>query len=118
MIYFKDYEITCKCGCGQLIVNKELFERLSRARELANIPFNVTSWNRCKFHNRMVGGSKTSGHLDGEAVDISFKDNHEKFIMTKALFDSGFKRIGTNEAKKFLHIDVTEYKAQETLFSY
>ena len=118
MVYFKDYEMECKCGCGQLYTNKELLERLNRARELADIPFIISSWNRCSKHNHKCGGSSTSGHLRGEAVDIIYKNSVELFSIQKSLFDAGFTRMGINHTSKFIHVDVTPEKLQGVVFTY
>lgn len=41
---------------------------------LGNRPIRVTSWYRCKALNTAIGGSKTSAHMRGLAVD--FKPTH------------------------------------------
>jgi hypothetical protein len=49
---------------------KALAENLQAIRDFLNIPMRVTSWYRPLTINRNAGGSKTSQHLHGEAVDF------------------------------------------------
>ena len=116
--YFSDAEISCNCGCGQKIENESLIEHLTLARVNANIPFVISSWNRCNTHNHNVGGSATSSHLTGKAVDITYKNNVDAFKIVNSLMAVGFKRIGINFKKKFVHVDVSADKISPILFSY
>ena len=118
MKYFKDSEVSCNCGCGQSIYNTELCEKMDSARWLAGIPFRITSWNRCREWNHEQGGSSTSGHLVGEAVDIKYDDSHELYVILKGLYGAEFRRIGINHSKKFIHVDVTFDKIQDVIFTY
>ena len=115
--YFSREELECKC-CGKYIIDDDLLSRLNRARELAGIPFIITSGYRCQKHNSDVGGVPTSAHTTGKAADIAFKDSAQCFKIIKALYDSGFKRIGINFAKSFVHCDVDGSKPQNVLFKY
>jgi hypothetical protein len=58
----KDYfpEKPWACGCGFDRIDPELVERLNRARELASVPFEITSACRCSRHNAAEGGTPTS----------------------------------------------------------
>ena len=116
--YFSDKELSCKCGCGFMITDESFLSRLDAAREIAGIPFVVTSAARCLKHNKAVGGVDSSAHTKGLAVDMAFKDSHSCYIILRALYDVGFKRIGINFAKSFIHCDVDETKPQEVLFKY
>ena len=71
MIYFKDYEVTCKCGCGYNYEDPELCYKLEKARHESGVRFTISSWCRCAPHNEKEGGSSTSSHVQGEAVDIT-----------------------------------------------
>lgn len=76
---------------------KELCKNvLQPIRDVYNKPIVVDSGYRCKRVNELVGGSKTSGHLYGQAADIhsqsdTIKDNKElwdviiKLIEEKAI---------------------------------
>ena len=118
MKYFKDYEIACKCGCGQQVMNEELWEKINEARRLAGIPFRISSWNRCSKRNHKAGGTATSSHLTGEAIDIKYSDSHELFVILKALYGAEFRRVGINHTEKFIHVDVSSTKIQDVVFTY
>lgn len=115
--YFTEEELACKC-CGQKKVSLALVERLNQARAFAGIPFIITSGYRCPKHNQEVGGVPTSAHTKGLAVDIAFKNSAQCFKIVRALFDAGFRRIGINFAKSFVHCDIDETKPQDVLFKY
>jgi hypothetical protein len=44
-------------------------QQMNRVRVVIGRPMNVNSWFRSSVVNRAVGGSKTSAHLSGYAVD-------------------------------------------------
>jgi zinc D-Ala-D-Ala carboxypeptidase len=45
--------------------------RMEKVRAmLGNAPLRVTSWFRCPILNKSIGGSKTSAHMQGLAVDF------------------------------------------------
>lgn len=70
--YFHTSEFECKCkreGCTITRVSKELVEALFELRKFAG-PVKITSAYRCKRHNKLVGGTKTSRHTKGEAADV------------------------------------------------
>jgi len=94
----------------------ELCEMLDKARGLAGIPFHLNSTLRSPEKNAEVGGVKDSAHTRGEAVDIRCRNSSERFIMKKALYDVGFKRIG--HGKTFIHADIAKDKPQNVEWDY
>lgn len=91
-------------------VSIELMSMLDNAREIANIPFVITSGLRSIAENTDVGGVSDSAHLAGLAVDLRCRSSQERFIMTYALLDAGFKRI---ELKPdHIHVDIDKTKEQ------
>lgn len=115
--YFSRKELECKC-CGVCLISDDLIMRLNQAREMAGIPFIITSGYRCQRHNEEVGGVPTSAHTKGLAVDIAFKNSNQCFKIVRSLYDAGFKRIGINFAKSFVHCDIDTSKPQNVLFKY
>jgi len=113
--YFKREEFECPC-CKVNLIQDELVEVLDRARAIAGVPFVITSGYRCKSHNEEVGGSPTSSHLKGVAIDISVKDSHSRQLILKALLDVGFSRIGI--AQTFIHADIDREKQPEVIWVY
>lgn len=76
---------------------------LDRARGMANTPFVITSGYRCEKHNKEVGGSHTSSHLKGCAVDIAAPDSVARGQILRGLILAGFRRIGIGQ--DFIHVD-------------
>ena len=66
-------------ACMKLVAEK-CFEPL---RTWYNKPIKVNSFFRCESLNAKVGGSKTSQHVKGEAIDLSGGNKEEN----KKLFD-------------------------------
>lgn len=64
-----------------------LFEHLDKIREAFGEAIFVNSAYRSPALNRAVGGSPTSQHCKGEAVDITSTDNKALFELIKSQFD-------------------------------
>lgn len=115
--YVKEHELACPC-CKVAFVNRAFLLRLNDARHLARVPFVITSGYRCEKHNKDVGGSLTSAHRLGLAVDIACPDSHTRYRIIIGLIGAGFKRIGIG--KNFIHVDAAdcEIKADEVIWHY
>lgn len=117
---FKVSEFACQCGCGFNDIDIELVRRLQEARNLFGESIVVTSGCRCLKHNRNIGSNDTSSHVKGLASDVTCKDPN-KFNLIKLAYclgRAGFKRIGINTEKKFIHIDIDKEKTQDMIFPY
>tara|TARA_R110000796_G_C14237738_1_gene396851 strand:- start:112 stop:423 length:312 start_codon:yes stop_codon:yes gene_type:complete len=90
-------------------MDKQFLTKLESAREIAGIPFKITSGYRTADHNTKVGGVPNSSHLIGVAADIAVQSGNERYIILNALIKAGFKRIGV--AKGFIHCDTDESKS-------
>ncbi|WP_077073635.1 D-Ala-D-Ala carboxypeptidase family metallohydrolase [Mailhella massiliensis] len=112
--YFKPEEFRCKCGCGAGEMSPAMLDRLDKARELAGVPFVISSGFRCEAHNRAVGGVEGSSHTSGMAADIVCTDSATRFRMLSALFSVGFRRIEL--APTWIHVDVDGSKPQDVAF--
>jgi uncharacterized protein YcbK (DUF882 family) len=99
---FKPEEFMCSCGCGGNKMESEFLEKLDAAREIAGIPFVISSGYRCPKHNKEVGSTATN-HPLGVASDIRCTDGASRFKIIAALIQAGFTRIGV--AKTFIHCD-------------
>ena len=97
-------------------MDKEFLIKLDRAREVAQIPFKINSAYRTPEHNAKIGGKPNSSHLKGLAVDISVTNSRQRFIVLKALLDTGFNRIGI--AKSFIHVDDDKSKDSQVVWLY
>ena len=115
MKYFKEEEFNCKC-CGKNNMDYQTKLMLDTARELAGVPFIINSACRCSEHNAKVGGSATSSHLKGIAVDIKAIGSRDRYLIYKGLLEAGFKRIGV--ANSFIHADNDTTKSQDVMWLY
>lgn len=109
----------CSC-CGNGVVDGELLEKLNRARHYYGMPIFVTSGFRCEKYNKSkkVRGSSTSSHLKGLAADLRCVGSRERHLMLDALFWAGFQRIGVNDKRGFIHVDVDKSKDQRVFWIY
>lgn len=85
-------------------MNLDFLHKLDEARELAGVPFKITSGYRSPQHNLDVGGRVGSSHIKGLAVDIACVNSHQRQKILTALIQVGFKRIGIG--KSFIHSDL------------
>lgn len=117
--HFKDYEFDCgcgRCGLGVRDMDPTLLTMLDSAREKAGIPFEINSAIRCVFHNAVVGGTASSSHLTGQAVDIKCLISRHRFTMVKALVETGFIRVGVGH--NFIHADIDQGKPGRLIWLY
>lgn len=122
MKHFQSYEFDSPDvkGSGKLM-DKTFLSMLDDARNIANIPFIITSGYRTEKYNkdlikRGYKASKDSSHLKGLACDIKCVDSRSRFIISNALIQAGFTRIG--KAKTFIHCDIDIDKAQQVEWIY
>ena len=93
-----------------LKLDYELVDKLQKLRDLLHLPIYISSGYRTEAHNNKIGGSITSQHLIGKAVDIKKFDgiNDEKFVELAEMV--GFVGIGLYDT--WYHIDVRYHKAR------
>lgn len=116
MAYFREDEFLCSCGCG-MDIDSRLKRIITRAREIANVPFVITSGARCEAYNDSIEkASKSSSHVKGLAVDIQTKNSRSRFTILSALYDAGIVRIGIS--KSFIHADIDLSKVREVVWTY
>ena len=113
--HFKREEFCCKCGCGLCNPHPQLVRALDLARNKAMVPFKISSGCRCEKHNEAVGGTKSSSHITGYAVDLSYESGRIGIALLKALTPF-FDRIGIGNG--FIHIDIDPNKPSPTLWTY
>lgn len=115
LLYFKESEFACKCGCGFGStlgdISIELLTCLEKIREVVKEPIYITSACRCKKHNTKVGGKSLSKHLTGEAVDIFTKNIKPSKLAD--IIDSLYpNKYGVGVYKTFTHFDVRKNKVR------
>ena len=113
--YFKPQEFDCPC-CGVNMMQQDFVDRLDKAREIAGIPFRITSGYRCPRHNAQVGGVPHSAHIKGLAADIEAFEAGERWKIITALIKAGFVRLGIG--KNFIHVDCDLAKPQKVIWTY
>lgn len=114
--HFQPHEFDCKCGCGLNNMNLSFLDDLNTAREIAQIPFVITSGSRCPVHNKRERGLSNSAHLKGLAVDIKTDSSIARFKTIQALQYVGFNRIGIS--KHFIHVDNDVTKPSPVMWMY
>jgi len=115
--YFRIEEFLCPCcleGRGRM--DQNFLAQIEWARELAGVPFIITSGWRCSRHNERVGGKATSSHLKGLAADIRIDSSRDRFLVFRALLRAGFCRIGIG--RDFIHVDTDPDKAHDLIWIY
>lgn len=94
--------ITYLKGSGKHM-NPVTLRKLDKARELAGIPFIISSGYRTINWEKHRGRSGRSAHTLGMAVDVAFKTIAQRDAIIKAAIKAGFTRIGI--ASNFVHLD-------------
>jgi uncharacterized protein YcbK (DUF882 family) len=95
-------ELSCNCGCGKNTVDAELLMYLEKIRSFFEKPVIITSGNRCKTYNKVVGGSPGSMHLVSRAADIQVVDVSPHVV---AEYAEQIKVPGVGRYETFTHID-------------
>lgn len=93
-----------------------LLTMLDDLRRIAGVPVLLTSGYRCPEYNKKIGGSPTSSHLKGLAMDISCPDASFRFLYLRAALVAGFTRIGIG--KTYLHLDIDQSKPAGLIWLY
>lgn len=116
--HFSADEFLCKCGCGQGAdhIHPDFITRLDLARDIAGIPFTVTSGYRCPEYNTEVGGVASSSHTRGYAADIVCHGSRSRAQIIQAAIKAKFTRIGI--ARVFVHLDCDPDKPPDVFWVY
>ena len=108
-------------GSGSMM-DQGFLDLLDEARDLAGVPFVVTSGFRTVEYNRILidsgySASKNSSHLLGLAADIRVRTSSERWVILDAMLEVGFTRLGIGE--NFIHCDTdTIYKQSHVIWTY
>ena len=115
--YFSLSEFVCPC-CGRQEMKEDFLKLLDYARDVAGVPFKITSGFRCPRHNAHVGGKPNSAHLGGWAADIAAEDSETRARIVVGLIKAGFRRIGIDFKRGFIHVDCDPEKPKPRLWGY
>jgi uncharacterized protein YcbK (DUF882 family) len=97
-------------------MDEDFLYMLDKARDIAGVPFVISSGYRCASHNAAVGGVPTSAHVKGLAVDIKAVGSRNRFKVVEALIVMGCNRIGIG--KDFVHVDMDTDKDEQVMWLY
>lgn len=115
--YFKEEEFKrCSPSCSLQDMKQTTMNKLDVAREIAGIPFVLTSAFRSSEWDKLKGRSGTGAHTLGCAIDVGCNTSQYRFFIVNALLKAGFRRIGIN--KSFIHADDSEIHIQEVIWLY
>lgn len=86
---------------------------MEKIRDIVGEPLTINSWYRSPNLNRVIGGSKTSAHRDGLAVDFAIRGNAR--IAFDRIKRSGysFDQMIYYKKRNYVHISFRKNKRNE-----
>ena len=91
---------------------ENVFEPL---RLYLNTPIQISSGFRSLQVNKMIGGSKTSQHTKGEAMDLQINAKGFHFIKDKLEFDQLIWEFGNDEQPSWVHVSFSSRNRKQVL---
>lgn len=97
------------------LLAENVFEK---AREHFKVPIHISSGYRSAELNRAIGGSRTSQHSKGEAIDIDMDDSRSKvtnadiynYIKDNLEYDQLIWEFGTDSNPDWVHVSYSKTK--------
>lgn len=99
--FFTRAEMKCPC-CGYDTMDYETLKLADEARWYAGHPITPSSAARCPSHNKAVGGSPNSQHLQGRAIDLPVADPKKLYDYLCQKYPD---RYGFGLYPTFVHLD-------------
>ena len=119
IIYFNlsEFDSPDDIGSGENM-DLDFVRMIDEAREIAGVPFKITSGYRTPKHNTAVGGVLNSSHMNipCNACDISISDSSTRYKVISSLLKVGINRIGIG--KNFIHCDTDITKSPNIIWHY
>lgn len=106
--FFSPKEIACK-GTGELLIDFYALGCLDFFRKLCESPVILNSAYRSEKHNKAVGGSPNSQHVQGKAFDVRITATLTREKIHRCAKAAGFMAFG--DYAHFVHIDVRDKPA-------
>jgi zinc D-Ala-D-Ala carboxypeptidase len=91
---------------------ENVFEPL---RLYLNTPIQISSGFRSLQVNKMIGGSATSQHTKGEAMDLQINAKGFHFIKDKLEFDQLIWEFGNDEQPSWVHVSFSPRNRKQVL---
>jgi hypothetical protein len=85
---------------------ENVFEKI---RAFRGKPIRINSGYRSKALNDRIGGSKTSQHMKGEALDLPLTAEEFHFIRENLEFDQLIWEFGNNDQPGWVHVSYTTH---------
>jgi len=111
----KDFD-NCNPPCNMNDLKGDFIKKLDIARQVAKVPFVLTSAYRSEAWEKEQGRDGTSSHTKGIAVDIKCSSSHDRFRIFNGLISVGFNRIGIG--RNFIHVDLDKDKPSSVAWTY
>lgn len=102
-----NFDFSCRCGCGIDGIAPHLRAAFAQLCAISPYQWHVLSAIRCPKHNARIGGSPSSFHLEGLALDITAQGASVLQMATDALKVEIFARGGiiVYPSKLYIHVD-------------
>ena len=91
---------------------ENVFEPL---RTYLNTPIEISSGFRSVQLNKMIGGSKTSQHTKGEAMDIKIGAKGFNYIKDNLNFDQLIWEFGNDDNPQWVHVSFSSRNRKQVL---
>lgn len=112
---FTTSEFHCKCkrkDCTTTLIDEALVTKLQKLRDEVGFPISINSAYRCEEHNKAIGGSPSSQHLLGKAVDIRPSRYPLSRVKDRILKEAEKLFNGIGIYSTFIHVDTRDKKAR------
>lgn len=111
----RDKRFSCPC-CGRNWIDPRVKCLVSQIEQEIGEELVISSGYRCEKHNREVGGSETSSHPKGLAVDLECERSRLRYKIVGAAIILAVTRIGVR--KDFIHLDIDRQKPTRLIWIY
>ena len=108
--------INNKMSSSQIASAKLLCENVFEPLRLyLNTPIQISSGFRSVQINKMIGGSATSQHTKGEAMDLQINAKGFHFIKDKLMFYQLIWEFGNDEKPSWVHVSFSPRNRKQVL---
>lgn len=109
----KKYGVKNYPSRGDFKTIKYTADRMEKIRNIVGQPLTINSWYRSPNLNRIIGGSTTSAHRDGLAVDFTIKGNARVAFDRIKRSGYSFDQMIYYKKRNYVHISFRKNKRAE-----